>query len=235
MMIGDRRIVGLGLALTLACTVVACKRPTPGADATDAMASADAIVADSVDAAAAAAPSAAIIEPLPPDAAANVPAAAEARKTALAALLSGAGKADELPELSADPGSTFNPSLRQRLTTTEVAVPVEQKGQGVVAIGATTATVPVPNAERVIAGVRPRMRTCYRAGLNIDPLMTGKLVVGATVTAGGEIASTNVVSNEGLSPQVAQCVTLLLKRAQFDAPGGNGSTLTIPITFTSGG
>ncbi|MBX3227221.1 MAG: AgmX/PglI C-terminal domain-containing protein [Labilithrix sp.] len=101
--------------------------------------------------------------------------------------------------------------------------------------GGTSATVPVSGADRVIAGLRPRFKQCYQVGLNSDPNMSGKVVISAKVGPNGEVSSADIASNSGLSPSVANCIAGHVKRAQFDPPGGGGSTLQIPVTFVQQG
>jgi hypothetical protein len=98
-------------------------------------------------------------------------------------------------------------------------------------LGGTSATVPISDADRVIAGLRGRFRQCYQTGLNSDPTMSGKVVITAHVGPNGEVDSSNVSSNSGLSPAVASCIAGVVRRATFAAPGGGGSTLNIPVTF----
>jgi TonB family protein len=94
-----------------------------------------------------------------------------------------------------------------------------------------SATVPVNNADRVIAGLRGRFRSCYQQGLNTDPNMEGKVVISAKIGPNGEVENASVASNQGLSSSVASCIQRAVRNAQFDAPGGSGSTLNIPVTF----
>lgn len=91
--------------------------------------------------------------------------------------------------------------------------------------------MPISDAEQVIASIRPEFRSCYQAGLKTDPLMQGCVVIVAKISAEGEVASNEVGHREGLSPELAGCLLDVVKRARFAAPGGNGSTLNIPITF----
>jgi hypothetical protein len=107
------------------------------------------------------------------------------------------------------------------------------KGDAV--INGTSSTVPISDADRVIAGLRPRFRQCYQTGLNSDPSMAGKVVISAKVGPNGEVSSADVASNSGLSPAVASCIAGVVKRAQFSPPGGGGSTLNIPVTFVQQG
>ncbi len=98
-------------------------------------------------------------------------------------------------------------------------------------VGGSSASVPVSDADRVIASLRPRFRQCYQTGLNSDPGMSGKVTISAKVSPNGEVQSAEASSNTGLSPAVAACIAGVVKRAQFNAPGGSGSTLSIPVTF----
>lgn len=98
-------------------------------------------------------------------------------------------------------------------------------------IGGSTASVPISDADRVIAGLRPRFRQCYQTGLNSDPSMSGKVVISAKVGPNGEVSTASVAENTGLSPAVASCIANVVRRAQFSPPGGGGSTLNVPVTF----
>jgi hypothetical protein len=102
-------------------------------------------------------------------------------------------------------------------------------------VGVTTATVAVSNAERVVAGLRPGFRACYNQGLQSDPGMAGKVVVAAKISPNGEVASADAAQNTGLSQGVVQCILRKVRNAQFDAPGPNGSTIQIPVTFVQQG
>ena len=100
-----------------------------------------------------------------------------------------------------------------------------------VQMGGTTASVPVSDADRVVAGLRPRFRACYQTGLNSDPTMSGKVTISAKIGPNGEVSDASIASNSGLSASVAACMANVVKRAQFNAPGGGGSTLQIPVTM----
>ena len=102
-------------------------------------------------------------------------------------------------------------------------------------ISGSSATVPISGADRVIAGLRARFRQCYQTGLNSDPSMSGKVTITAKVGPNGEVSDASVSSNTGLSQGVASCIANVVKRAQFDPPGGGGSTLNIPVTFVQQG
>jgi len=106
---------------------------------------------------------------------------------------------------------------------------------GEVSIAPTTATVAVANADRVVAGLRPGFRSCYNAGLNTDPGMSGRVMISAKISPNGEVDSASPSGNTGLSETVVQCLLRKVRNAQFDAPGPNGSTIQIPVTFVQQG
>ena len=103
--------------------------------------------------------------------------------------------------------------------------------KGDVSVGTSSASVPVSGADRVIAGLRPGFRACYNTGLQADPTMSGKVTISVKIGPNGEVSSADVASNTGLSDGVANCIARKLRNAQFDAPGGGGSVMQVPVTF----
>jgi hypothetical protein len=89
----------------------------------------------------------------------------------------------------------------------------------------------IPNAERVVAGMRAGFRACYNRGLKDDPKQTGSLTVVAKVGAAGEVVSATPTKVTGLNKDVADCVVRRVKSAQFDRPSTGSAQITIPITF----
>lgn len=98
-------------------------------------------------------------------------------------------------------------------------------------IGATSASVPVSDAERVVAGLRPRFKNCYNKGLSVDPSMAGSVTIVAKVAPNGEVSAADASNTSGLSPEVVACIQKVVKNAQFTGPGGSGSTINIPVKF----
>jgi len=139
----------------------------------------------------------------------------------------GGGKGGGLAGIGGGTGGTGTGTAGQE---TKVAGPT-----GVAQVGGSTATVPISDADRVVAGLRARFRSCYQTGLNSDPTMSGKVIISAHVGPNGEVSGADVASNTGLSAGVAQCIAGVVKRATFSAPGGGGSTLSIPVTFVQQG
>ncbi len=108
----------------------------------------------------------------------------------------------------------------------------EVKGpKGEATMGALSSSAPVANAERTIARLRPGFRSCYNKGLANDPSMAGKLTMAIKIAPNGEVQSVSKVGGSGLSPDVEACIMRKTRNASFDAPGGGGSTIQVPVTF----
>jgi TonB family protein len=100
----------------------------------------------------------------------------------------------------------------------------------------STASVPVSNAEAIIRSqIHPGAKRCYQKGLESDPTQSGKVVIMIKVAPSGEVDSASVASNSGLTPGVAACIVSVARRAKFDAPGANGSTISVPFNFVKQG
>jgi hypothetical protein len=97
-------------------------------------------------------------------------------------------------------------------------------------------SVPVSNAEAIIrAQIFPGAKRCYQRGLEQDPTQAGKLVLLIKVAPSGEVDSASPSSNTGLSASVASCIAGVARRAKFDAPGANGSSISVPFNFVKQG
>jgi hypothetical protein len=97
-------------------------------------------------------------------------------------------------------------------------------------------SVPVQNAEAVIRSqIHPGAKRCYQRGLESDPTQSGKLVILIKVAPSGEVDSASASSNTGLSASVAACIAGVARRAKFDPPGANGSTISVPFNFVKQG
>ncbi len=99
-------------------------------------------------------------------------------------------------------------------------------------VASRSATVPITNAERVLAGLRPRFRAIYNQGLQSDPLMAGTFAFTADVAADGTVGAVDAGASKGLSPAVTAGMTRVLKNAVFEAPG-KPSRLTGTVTCTT--
>ena len=107
---------------------------------------------------------------------------------------------------------------------------------GEVQYGGSSMSVPVSNAEAVIRSqIHPGAKRCYQKGLESDPTQAGRIVILIKVSPSGEVDSASVASNSGLSAGVAACIASVARRAKFDAPGANGSTISVPFNFVKQG
>jgi hypothetical protein len=132
------------------------------------------------------------------------------------------GTGSDLTHLQGGPGGTPGDGVGP---TTRVAVGVVQGGHGV-------ASVPVQNADSVInGGLFPRARACYQAGLKDDPNQQGRIVISIQVSPSGDVSGASVAQNSGLSAKVASCIVGGARNLHFVAPGGAGSTITVPMNF----
>jgi len=102
---------------------------------------------------------------------------------------------------------------------------------GEASMGAVSTSAPVANAEATIARLRPGFRSCYNKGLANDPSMAGKLVLAIKIAPNGDVSSVSKVGGSGLSSDVESCIMRKARNATFDAPGGSGSTVQVPVTF----
>ena len=114
---------------------------------------------------------------------------------------------------------------------TSGTVRVVQGPKGEASMGSISTSAPVANAEATIARLRPGFRSCYNKGLANDPSMAGKLVLAIKIAPNGDVSSVSKVGGSGLSSDVEQCIIRKAKNATFDAPGGSGSTVQVPVTF----
>jgi hypothetical protein len=90
---------------------------------------------------------------------------------------------------------------------------------------------PIPDADSTVAALRPRFRQCYQRGLNVDPKMEGCVSMTARIAPDGSVTSNEAYVRDGLSDEVVSCLVGVLASARFSAPGGEGTTLNVPVTF----
>jgi pimeloyl-ACP methyl ester carboxylesterase len=92
--------------------------------------------------------------------------------------------------------------------------------------------VPVSDAERVIREqIHPAAKRCFQEGLRTDRTMAGRIVIFIHIAPAGEVDSSTVATNTGMSAAVADCVADAARRARFEGPGGTGSWISIPFNF----
>lgn len=89
----------------------------------------------------------------------------------------------------------------------------------------------VPGDERIVALMRGKLRACANQALKQNPNEQGKLLVRVTVGPNGDVTSTAIASNAGLSDASAQCMSRSMRSASFPASSA-ARTLDVTITQT---
>jgi hypothetical protein len=91
--------------------------------------------------------------------------------------------------------------------------------------------VPLRDADEVIAGLRPRFRACYARQPKENGRPRGRLVMTAEVSSDGSVLSVTPTHVDNIGGRLVTCMVDVLKGARFAAPGGQGSTLEVPVSF----
>ncbi len=126
---------------------------------------------------------------------------------------------------------TFDPSAGLRPSPTSPQTSPTKGLVGAIQLGGLSMTAPIPEADRVVRALMPRLRACYNAGLKEDPTQKGRLVIELKIAPTGDVASTSVTANNGISAKVAACIASSMRRMEFTPPGGAGSTLSVPLVM----
>ncbi len=109
---------------------------------------------------------------------------------------------------------------RKPIATTVVSPPESSVGE-------------VPDAGRVVGGLRGRLRQCYQRELNVDPGAKGSVRVTATIGPNGDVTGVRA-SASGLSSNMVECVSGVVRGAVFGAPKSGGRAMVaIPMSFQS--
>lgn len=117
------------------------------------------------------------------------------------------------------------PTLDPNAGATALPVPSDTGGPPHTATGES-----IVDADRVVAGLRPRFKACYQQGLGTDPSMSGRVVMRASVGTDGRVDLVTITEQTGLSPGVISCLKAVVLKAVFTAPSTR-STLEIPVSF----
>jgi hypothetical protein len=205
-------------------SLVACQKTTPATAGGD-----DAMIP--------AAPAASSVAAAPPDAAAEqvtadlVDAGGDAGRDAGLAGVLGSG------DLRVGGGGPIGPlSLRTGAAVygpapSDVAIDGGAPRQiGDVAVASPVVTKgALVNHERVLAGMRGRLRNCYTIGLRADPTQKGVVTLVLDVAANGEVSKAEATGP--LAPEVLACMKSVGMRTVFDAPGAPAQ-LSTKVTCT---
>lgn len=133
-----------------------------------------------------------------------------AREHAVLALFAGDG-AESLPEIATEPNTPLDLTLRDRLAP----VTVGTGRRGVAVVANIQAPESIPNAARVIAGMRASFRACYNRSLQTDRDAHGAVRVRAQIATSGEVTAAKATPNAPLPPALIPCVEARVRAAQF--------------------
>ncbi|MGO8999229.1 MAG: AgmX/PglI C-terminal domain-containing protein [Polyangiaceae bacterium] len=144
----------------------------------------------------------------------------------LASLVVACGGGSQTPAATpaSSPASTATPSSSTDSTS----------GGGNVTAGASTASAPIADAEKVIGNLKPDIRKCYNDALAKDPSLAGSVMVKAQIDAKGAVSSATPAGTPTLPADLVTCITTQIQKAQFSPPGAGGSTIQIPLKFEKG-
>lgn len=92
----------------------------------------------------------------------------------------------------------------------------------------------IGGAERVLGGIRGRVRRCYETGLGANETMAGRVSYTITVSSTGSVSGVQTAGSGTLSPGVVSCVDSALRGLGFDPPeGGAGATIRGSYSFVN--
>jgi hypothetical protein len=87
----------------------------------------------------------------------------------------------------------------------------------------------VPDAERVIYGLRAAFRQCYQRGLDHYPDAEGAVRLTFVIQSNGEPASVGAAPSGNLPPSIVSCIQGRARSAQFAPPEGGSAVVVAPV------
>lgn len=142
----------------------------------------------------------------------------------------GSGEAADISQLRMAGGDA---DVRTSGAGSERAVRGDVKRRNPTAVDGTG----VLSAQEVAKVVNRRIgaiKGCYERALRRNPNLEGKITVRFTVAGSGKVTAANVTQNE-LSPDVAECIISSFKSFRFPPPDGGSATFEYPFMFTPAG
>lgn len=112
---------------------------------------------------------------------------------------------------------------------TERKVKGNVKRRNAAAVDGTGALNP-QEVNKVIGRRMGAIKGCYERALRRDPNLKGKLVIRFTISGSGRVTTARAVEN-GLTPDVGDCVVSAFKRFRFPQPDGGSLTMESPFMF----
>jgi tetratricopeptide (TPR) repeat protein len=89
-------------------------------------------------------------------------------------------------------------------------------------------------AQRVIRGAIPRLRTCYQTELTRSPSTNGRLTIRFTIDPVGEVKAADLSNSPG-GDAFKGCVSAVAKSLRFPAPGSSDAHFTQTFDLVGGG
>ncbi len=78
------------------------------------------------------------------------------------------------------------------------------------------------------------IRECYNAGLERNPELGGKIVVGFEIAADGAVKRSEITESTVADAQVGACVAAAVKSWKFPAPQGGSVEVAYPFELAPG-
>lgn len=146
-------------------------------------------------------------------------------------LLGGEQRADALPEVATSPGEAMDRNLRDQLSPVTSRLGAQHGPQGTAAISNFRAPRTIPNAERVVAGMRPGLRACYNRVLQQTPKAKGIVDFSLSVDETGTVSAADVKARAKFDPHGLSCLTARAGASRFDPPA-DGQAAKVAFTVT---
>jgi hypothetical protein len=89
----------------------------------------------------------------------------------------------------------------------------------------------VPNADRVVAGMRAGFRSCYSRSLVTRPDQRGSLRIVVRLNEHGGVTQAIPEGGRGLAQETIDCMLRRVQAASFNPPQGVDVVIAIPMTL----
>lgn len=162
------------------------------------------------------------------------------RERVLELMLSGQLRTKDLPEEATGAERTFDPRMRERLTTITVETGPEaekRKLQPQVKMVGTRVKGRLPREviDRIVRQQFGRFRLCYESGLRKKPDLQGNVTVKFVISPSGDVASVSDGGSDLADAGVVTCVMKAFHGLTFPMPEGGLVVVTFPILFAPHG
>lgn len=89
--------------------------------------------------------------------------------------------------------------------------------------------------QSALAKYRPALDKCHTRALNLDPNVSGRVVVSVTLEPSGKVVDVAVIENTTGSTELEKCLILRMQKWQFPAYEGDVAQFNLPFVFTASG